>query len=541
MKTHIIQLEEYDDIISARDKMGWARGERILLVWPERRAVLERRLDLVLLQRRAAAAGAQLGLATRSREVRYYALRLGIPVFKSLRQAQNDNWRLPRPFRQAAATSSTSKAPRLPAAPAAAPAAVETPAESGDNGAGQAETPLASTSRRPVRPESEPLWPLTQRQRLGLFALGVLAVLAIAATLLPQARIAYTPQTRVQEVLIDVQASPAIHTINLAGQVPAHWTAITVEGRDTMPASGRLLLPEEAASGQIEFTNLTDQAVAIPRALVVRTLGEHPVRFTITQPGTLPAGPGKQLKLPAQALAPGTSGNLAAGSLVAIEGLLGTQVKANNPQATQGGSDRQEPAPTVADRSRLAEKMHRALLQTAQEELFKSMGSTDLLIPSSLTLVQTLEEAFLPAQDGVPADQLRLDMQLEFKALVVTGADLRLLAANVFDANLPAGFLPETNSLRWENMGPPRLAEADTYRWQIHAYRPILAQTDLQEALRVSLGATPGRASRKLQEALHLEEPPQISVQPAWWPVLPVLPFRVTFANQVDQASQPDD
>src|SRR5512134_1278429 len=99
MKTHIIQLEQYDDIVSARDKMSWAKGDRILMVWPERGRVLYRRLDLALLQRQSQAQGAQLALVTQDPEVRYFAPRLGIPVFKSLRKAQRAAWGLPRPFR----------------------------------------------------------------------------------------------------------------------------------------------------------------------------------------------------------------------------------------------------------------------------------------------------------------------------------------------------------------------------------------------------------------------------------------------------------
>ena len=102
MKTYIINLDPHDDIISARDKMGWAKAERILLVWPERVRLLDRRLDLVLLQRHSAALGAQLGVISRDTEVRYHAPRLGILVFKDLRQAQRSNWRLPRRLRKPA-------------------------------------------------------------------------------------------------------------------------------------------------------------------------------------------------------------------------------------------------------------------------------------------------------------------------------------------------------------------------------------------------------------------------------------------------------
>ncbi len=35
MKTHVIQLDSNDDFISIRDKTGWVKAPRILIVWPD--------------------------------------------------------------------------------------------------------------------------------------------------------------------------------------------------------------------------------------------------------------------------------------------------------------------------------------------------------------------------------------------------------------------------------------------------------------------------------------------------------------------------
>ena len=83
MKTQIIQLEPHDDVISTRDKMGWDKAGRILLVWPDRGQVLNRPLDLVLLQRYSATLGAQLALVSTDPQVHQEAAALGLPVFKA--------------------------------------------------------------------------------------------------------------------------------------------------------------------------------------------------------------------------------------------------------------------------------------------------------------------------------------------------------------------------------------------------------------------------------------------------------------------------
>ncbi len=98
MKTQILQLEPHDDLVSALDKMGWGKSARIILVWPKKTRLLRRRLDLVLLQRRSHALGAQLCLVTNDPRVRYFAFQTGITVFSTLRKAQNKPWKKPGLF-----------------------------------------------------------------------------------------------------------------------------------------------------------------------------------------------------------------------------------------------------------------------------------------------------------------------------------------------------------------------------------------------------------------------------------------------------------
>ncbi|MFM8319823.1 MAG: hypothetical protein ACKOC5_02825, partial [Chloroflexota bacterium] len=63
---------------------------------------------------------------------------------------------------------------------------------------------------------------------------------------------------------------------------------------------------------------------------------------------------------------------------------------------------------------------------------------------------------------------------------------------------------------------------------QLAASRQLIAETSPETAIQSVLGAGLGQAGARLQHSLHLEEPPVISMQPAWWPVMPVLPFRIT-------------
>lgn len=496
MKTHIIQLQQHDDIISARDKMGWAKGGRILLVFPERGETLNRWLDLKLLQRRSLELGAQLAIVSQDTEVRYHAPRLGIPVYKSLRKAQNEHWRVPRRYRAALSREAEIREAILGA-------------------------PRSMPPKPPVASK-----PMGVAARLGFFALGVLALLAIAATLSPSAVVAITPQTQVQDVVLEVRTGAEATTLNLRGELPSQWRRVIVEGRDVIPASGAMRLPDRAAEGEVQFTNLTDQEIEIPIGAVVLNLAKHPIRFAVQKAGVLPAGSGNTLTLPVRALTPGSQGNLPANSLIAVEGILGAQVSATNLQPTHSGSDRQTPAPSAEDRRMLKERLYNALQETALQEMRKELAEGDLLITNSLSLLRVIEESFLPAE-GQPADQLVLNLRLEYQVRLVSAQDLSALAQGIFDANLEPGFAPIEGSLQIEHLTSPRSTGADAYVWQMHAYRRVRAQYPASRVIQLILGLPPQIAEERLQTALALEEPVRIRLNPAWWPRLPLLPFRV--------------
>lgn len=528
MKTYIIQLENHDDFVSARDKMSWAKGGRILLVWPARGHLLNRRLDLKLLQRAAAGLGAQLALVSQDTEVLYHGPRLGIPVFRSLRKAQNKPWRLSRRFRFADAS--------IP--PFAALAEPRPNSAAGGTSDSTAAVVYQSPAERLRAARPHPIGTdLKPAARLAWFALGVMALLTIAAVLVPSAAVQFTPQTQVQDVVVEVWTQPGATDSGLSGSLPSQWITARVEGRDHMPASGSMLIAERAALGEVEFTNLTEHEVKIPEGTVVLTTEEPRIRFAVTRPGSLQSGPGATLLLPIKALDPGPVGNLAANRLTAIEGALGVEVSANNPQPTHSGSARETPAPTSANRRLLAEHLQATLAQSALAEMRSRIAPGDAIITDSLQLETVLDESYTP-EEGLPADQLSLSQRLEYRALVVSAADMQRLAATIFDTNLAAGFAPKPDSLQVEMVTDPQLDPAlgkeFRYRWTLHAARRMVAQVAEAQAVRLALGRSPDSARQALQAGLSLEKPPEIQLQPVWWPRLPVLPFRIRVTPQAE-------
>jgi len=498
VKTQIIRLDVHDDFISTRDKMGWGQTGRILLIWPESGHVLNRQLDLVLMQRHSQSLGAQLALVANDPQVRAHAYDLAIPVFKSLGHAQRGQWRVARRRR----------APRRPA--------IQPP---------EGPPQDLRAIRQELRPAA-PAWLERVEVRVGVFSLGVLAVLALAAALLPGARLTLQPVIRPQSLTLEVSADPNLQTNNLSGSIPARPYTIVVEGRDFLLSQGTQRVPEKAASGQVLFTNLTERAIAIPSGSVVRTVGEDPQRFVTTRSGNMPGGIGNTLSLPVRAVQAGEIGNLPSDSLVAIEGPLGLDLTANNPQPTSGGSSRQAAAPTAFNRRQLYERLEQELRATALSEAQLQLQTGDLLFTSTITLTQVLEQAYDPPALQ-PSERLNLSLRLEYQVLTALQTDLQTLAISLLDAGLPQGYAPLPETLSIKHLSSPEAGSDAKVTWRIQLERQARAQIAPSQATVMVLGLPPQQAAMRLTAGLPLQSEPQIALAPRWWPRLPLLPFRI--------------
>jgi hypothetical protein len=499
MKTQILRLDPHDDLLSTRDKMNWGRAGRILLVWPEEGRLLRRRVDLILLQRHSLSLGAQLALVTGDPLIRFHARYLAIPTFRDLHQAQSAHWRVERKLRLRQGSKPTRRVPR--------------------------KMESLETLRQAAHPDGAN-WLELPAARVASFTLGVLAVLVLAAILLPGAQINLAPRIQTQELDFTVRASLAQVVINFSGVVPARTVIVVVEGRDSLEASGTSRVAGEAASGEVVITNLTDQPVRIPRGLVVRNLDATPIRFATLQPAEIDAGPGITATLGVRALTPGRGGNLPAASLTAIEGDLGLSLAATNPAPTQGGTDRSLPVPTAADRRQLYTRLENALQGSALEELESGLTPGDLLFTGTLSITQVVEQDYLPAGDE-PSPRLELSLRVEYQAYTAARADLDSLAGVLLDTNLPEGYTPLPDTLSIQVIQSPVLEADGLPGWRMSARRSLKAVVPPDQVTNLLLGATPAEAAARLQAAYPLDAPPAIRLLPDWWPRLPLLPFRI--------------
>lgn len=511
MKTQIIQLDTYDDTISVKDKLGWSQTGRVVLVWPPRGHILDRQLDLLLILRHSQALGVQIALVTNDPEVRLQANLLEIPVYRSIRNAQKSRWRRPRRKTFSLLPQQRNWQERL------------------DEVGKIIDDP--PHRKRQARVLSQPL-------RIGLFTLAVLSVLSIAAVLIPSAQISITPETKFQDIVLEIKANDSTEKINLSGVLPVRWIETTVEGRSSSPATGSISIPLNYATGEILFENLTDQSLVIPAGTVVST-SDSAQRFSTQEEAQLSPEIGSEVAVPIQALSPGSSGNLSPGRIVAVEGNLGVFVEVNNLQPTSGGGMAVSPAPSGSDRAQLREQLVATLTQNARQEIQASLHPQDLLLTQSLRLAGVLSEAYSPPELQ-PASEVELILRLAFEAPYVSNEDSQIFAKAILEANLPADYSAIPGTMKIEHLDQPLYEQGSTNTWRIHISQEIRNIPSTDQAISLIRGRPPEIANQLLMENLSLASQPHIRTMPSWWPILPLIPIRIEVieTDQV-QASHP--
>jgi hypothetical protein len=494
MKTHVIQLEPHDDLVSVRDKMSWAKTPRILLVWPARRRRTRlSEIDLTLLRRHAVSLGSQVALVARQNGLRRMAQHAEIPVFRTTAEAQREEWPTP-PSRR----------------------------KSEDTEAGRRRLRSHRVTLAALRP-TRPAWATSPAARVGFFSLGVLSVLALALLFVPSAEIKLKPVTQTQSLTLPVSASPRAQSVSLSGVVPAHVQTVKASGTDSIPVTGKLQVPYTSAHGTVALTNLTGEAVSVPEGTVLIAGGETPSRFITLGGVEVPASAGGTADVSVRALQAGAAGNLSADVPIAFEGALGLSLAATNPEPFTGGADRQQPAPTEADRTRLYGQLSAELWEQA---LAQAQASPDMIFADTLAPAQTTAEDYSPAT-GETGANLSLELAQDFQASYASRADLETLAKAALDASLPRGYEAGSTALVIIPLSEPHTGSDGVTRWQVRVERTIRAAIRPADVIDQVRGRSASRARAALG-VLLLERAPDVRLRPAWFPLLPLIPLRIS-------------
>jgi hypothetical protein len=78
----------------------------------------------------------------------------------------------------------------------------------------------------------------------------------------------------------------------------------------------------------------------------------------------------------------------------------------------------------------------------------------------------------------------------------------------------------------------PFQSEDGSLRWTIRAERMIAQTFDTAQVTQLVLGYGVKKAQANLDENLPSATAPELQLSPAWWPLVPLLPFRVEVVTQ---------
>ena len=480
--------------------MSWSQTGRILLVFPRKGKVLHHRLALVLIKRAADELGAQLAFVTHDSEVRFFAHQIGIPVYKNLRQAQYTHWRIDKQKQIKLLTYDTHP---------------------------------GVTSIRKLLHSQPQNWLMHTAIRILSFAISVLALFVLGIFILPGATILLTPQEKIQSMTLSLIADPSLTAVNLStGGLPTYSKEITVEGRESAPVTGSVTIPDQVATGGLRITNISDREIKLPSGTVITSLDKKPVRFITLSTDNIVINAGESASVSARSIAPGSTGNVSANSLVAIEGELGPDLLVTNPHPTHGGTDASVPAPSNQDIKLIRAQLVKRLEQTALKELNAVIPANDVLITPTLKIIEVIDESLNPAL-GEPGTHLNLSMRLRFQSQVVASAELNNLASPILEANTPPGYSPMDDTITLMQLTNPILGEEGIAHWTISIQRKLQTVIAIEQAINLTRGLSANQAIDRLNNRFPLAAEPQIILSPAWWPRLPLIPMRIQIGQPV--------
>jgi hypothetical protein len=492
LKAKIIQLDSQDTVATVIKKISHGIEGRVVLVWPKRTRILNRRLDIILISRFCSRMGLNVCFVSNDESVLRFAQSLGIVHFSNESEALNNPWRRGR-FKERNAVIDKKSRPKI---------------------------------NRMAKQKDQPEWMVRGDVRLIAFSIGVLAVLMILLLFIPSAQIILNPKITNQEITFSIYANPTIENVYLSGTIPARIMTVIVSGSDRVKTSGALQIAEKSAAGSVVFINLTDNPIDIPSGTVVLTLAATPIRFVVTESGSVPGGSGQKVELPVRAILPGSSGNVGVDEIKGIEGELGLVLSVTNEKPITGGTDRNSPSPNASDYDDLYFRLSQTLKQKARDELSVLLSEDDAVIWDTLVVNRIIEKKFDP-EKVQPSDYLSLSERVEFQVEYIARKDVEKLASMMLDTSIPSDHIPVLNSIEIENYKAPKILSNNVIELEYHARRKITTKINTETVINIILGQSSEKAIQQLLERFSFESPPVIKITPGWLKRLPFLPFRI--------------
>jgi hypothetical protein len=368
---------------------------------------------------------------------------------------------------------------------------------------------------------------------IALFTVLLLAVVALAALVVPEGKVTLAPYRQPIEVVLDLRADPAVEVSSLEGlTIPARIVQAQVEETGEIATINKKDAPDEPATGTVIFTNQTAQTLDIPLGTIVRTSTGTTVRFKTVADATLEGRIGATAQVDIEALDSGPVGNVPAATITTVEtSSLRTNVRVTNESATRGGGVKQVGVVTRADMDRLKAQLLQQLQDRAYAELLIQLKEGEFLPEASLTveIMAEVYDQFLDAE----ADTLHLQMRILASSTAVNQANANGLAYEALKDRIPAGYDLESEDIAFTLDQKQARMEGQSVLVQVKAIAYLVTAVDRGQIRSAVAGLPPEEAERVLADSFTLGGAPQVEIQPEWikrFKLLnrvPWVPFRI--------------
>jgi hypothetical protein len=490
MKTTILSITNTDDVYSIQDKLTWNKSGRVLLKLEGDNMLFLSRKELALLVRFSKNLGSQLGVISPSRAIRVSAQRNGIPVFRSLREAQQKGWQQ------------------------------------------TTQNPLEMDDKRRIS-QLKKIQQFTHPSRstmpfflrFGAFLMAVFAVLSLVVFFIPSAEVDIRTKKMTQQIEIPIQAKTSLSKIDLSGTLPIQVHQLELILGEQIPCTGSVDVAISRASGDLSIQNLTGNEITIPLGTIFSSSTAPELRFESTQSGKLPAGVNETIRLSVKAIEPGIVSNLLAGQIDAVEGDLGLFISVTNPEALSGGENSISRSPSQVDLSRLRSRIAAKFLTEANEKFLAQASNEEIFIPGSARLIEIVEETYDP-NIGLPSEILRISQKVTLEGWYIREADLEQVLKTMLTIQLAENQEVLSQELRTKALQQP-IIENDQVEWLYQAEWDTIQRVAIQDLRRNLVGKDLEQIPDILDSFDLSEDQVSLTLFPRWWKRMPFLDSRI--------------
>lgn len=512
-----IQLDNAEDVASIRDRFSFIRGQHVLLIWPEIGTALNRKLDLVLLQREARRRVLQLALVTHDTAVIKHADELGISTFETIKEAEASNrWKRGR-------TRVFINRHHKPE---------DTP-EPEDL------MPVASRVRK-SRKRMPPLVQTTVRIVILLIVLGV--ILGSLYVTVPSATVSFAMEQELIQVSTTITADPTALDIDVENRIiPATRYEVLVQTQQQIETTGTEEGTSTRAIGSVSFTNNSSSPIVVPAGTQVQTSTGESITFETSIGTTVPAnGSVNNIGIIATEDFAGDIGNVGIRTINTVVGDLGNSLSVTNDVATTNGISETYRIVASEDMERIMGDSRQSLQVLGFSEIEADLTDSQTIIIESVDIPEELlrnDWIDFSHSIGDQTDLLTLDIQVIVEALVI---DDRLAQQIVFaqvSSQKPDDMVLNPESFLYLR-GPVIETDADNLTtFEAFGEGIASAQVDIYN-LQSDLTRRPIDEAQRLIAAtvdIAPNSQPLIEISPAWIQHMPFLPIRITVDIEGDE------